>query len=35
MHRSAMQQPSQRGDMIYQVMTIAAMVIVLVTIWIF
>jgi hypothetical protein len=30
-----MQQPRQRGDMIYQVMTIAAMVIVLVTVWIF
>jgi hypothetical protein len=34
-HQSAMQQPRQRGDMIYQVMTIAAMVIVLVTVWIF
>jgi hypothetical protein len=28
-------QPRQRGDMIYQVMTIAAMLIVLVSVWIF
>jgi hypothetical protein len=29
------EQPRQRGDMIYQVMTIAAMLIVLVSVWIF
>ncbi len=34
-HHSVTKQPRQRGDMIYQVMTIAAMVIVLVSVWIF
>ncbi|MGO9438418.1 MAG: hypothetical protein ACLPH3_04645 [Terracidiphilus sp.] len=34
-HPSATKQPRQRGDMIYQVMTVAAMLIVLVSVWIF
>jgi hypothetical protein len=34
-HNGATHHPRQRGEVIYQVMTIAAMLIVLVSVWIF
>jgi hypothetical protein len=34
-HDRTMKQPRPRGEMVYQLMTVAAMVIVLVTVWIF
>jgi hypothetical protein len=35
MHDGTMKQPRQHSEVVYQLMTVAAMVIVLVTVWIF